>query len=73
MFGAFDKHDFLTTLVLNKCFLRNYVEFVGYYFVSGGGEETATKGSEVDCSERKDDGWEMLRKMSSSASLLFGT
>ena len=72
MFGVFVKLDFLTTLVLTKCFLRNYVEFVGYYFVRGGREETATKGSEVDCSEREDDGREMLRKMASSASLLLG-
>lgn len=73
MFSAFDKLDFLTTLVLDKCFLCNYVEFIGYYFVRGGREETATKGSEVDCSECKDDGWEMLRKIASLVSLFFDT
>ena len=70
MFGGFGRFDILTTLILGDCFLRNYVEFVGYYFVRGSREETTTKGSEVDGPECKDDGRKLLRKMASSASLL---
>ena len=70
MLGGFDKLNFFTTLILSNCFLRDYVDFVGYYFVRGGCEETATKGSEVDGPESKDDRREMLYKKVSSANLL---
>jgi hypothetical protein len=72
MVGAFDWLYFLTILILGNCFFRNDVNFVGYYFVRRGREETATKGSEVDCPEREDDRREMLRKMALSASLPIG-